>query len=159
MQLPESRPGRRWLAMNYGLLAAFALPALGPLALREVSAVWQRIGYASLWVGIATMAVLCRQQAVRMARPAAWGPEHAGEVTRPDLYFVGWGALVTLAAALLVGAMAGAGLALTVLEAGLGLAIVKHTVEAHGGGVAAASGAAGRGMTFELALPLKAPAA
>jgi signal transduction histidine kinase len=128
MQLPESRPGRRWLAVNYGLLAAFALPALGVIALRGVPTAWQLIGYASLWVGIATMAVLCRQQAVRMARPAVWGPEHAGEVTRPDLYFVGWGALVTLAAALLVGAMAGAGLALTVLEAGLGLAIAGPTI-------------------------------
>src|SRR5262249_54781111 len=53
-----------------------------------------------------------------MARPAVWGPEHAGEVTRPDLYFVAWSGVVALAAALLVGAMAGAGLALTVLEAG-----------------------------------------
>jgi signal transduction histidine kinase len=128
MQLPESRPRRRWLAMNYGLLAAFALPAIGLLALRGVSTAWQRVGYASLWVGIATMAVLCRQQAVRMARPAVWGPEHAGEVTRPDLYFVGWSGVVALAAALLVGAMAGAGLALTVLEAGLGLAIAAPTI-------------------------------
>ena len=128
MQLPESRPGRRWLVMNYGLLAAFALPALGLLALRGVSSAWQRVGYASLWVGIATLAVLCRQQAVRMARPAVWGPEHAGEVTRPDLYFVGWCGVVALAAALLVGAIAGAGLALTVLEAGLGLAIAAPTI-------------------------------
>jgi len=127
MQLPESRPGRRWLAMNYGLLAAFALPALGLIALRGVPTAWQRVGYASLWVGIWTMAVLCRQQ-VRMARPAVWGPEHSGEVTRPDLYFVGWGSVVTSAAALLVGAMAGAGLALTVLETGLGLAIAAPTI-------------------------------
>jgi len=42
---------------------------------------------------------------------------------------------------------------------GLGLAIVKRTVEAHGGGVAAARGAGGMGMTFELALPLEASAA
>jgi signal transduction histidine kinase len=128
MQLPESRPSRRWLAMNYGLLAAFALPALGLIALRRVSAAWQRIGYASLWVGIATMVVLCLQQVVRRARPAVWGPEHAGEVTRPDLYFVGWGCGVALAAALLVGAIAGAGLALTVLEAGLGLTIAAPTI-------------------------------
>src|SRR5262249_29477052 len=78
MQLPESRPGRRWLVTNYGLLPAFALPALGLIVLRGGPTAWQRVGYASLWVGIATMAVLCRQQAVRMARPAVWGPEHAG---------------------------------------------------------------------------------
>src|SRR5262249_58839230 len=41
---------------------------------------------------------------------------------------------------------------------GLGLAIVKRTVEAHGGGVAAARGAPGTGMTFELALPLEVSA-
>jgi hypothetical protein len=38
-------------------------------------------------------------------------------------------------------------------------AIGKRTVEAHGGGVAAARGAGGTGMTFELALPLEASAA
>ena len=42
---------------------------------------------------------------------------------------------------------------------GLGLAIVKRTVEAHGGGVAAARGTGGTGMTFELALPLETSAA
>src|SRR5262249_60488455 len=63
-----------------------------------------------------------------MARPAVWGPEHAGEVTRPDLYFVAWSGVVALAAALLVGALAGAGLALTVPEAGLGLAIAAPTL-------------------------------
>jgi hypothetical protein len=128
MQLPESHPGPRWLAINYGLLLAFALPALALLAFSGVPAAWQRVGLGSLWVGIAVMGVLCRQQAVRTARPAVWGPEHAGEVTRPDLQFVGWSAVVALGTALVVAAIAGVGLGLTVLEVGVGLATAAPTI-------------------------------
>src|SRR5262245_14113994 len=74
MQLPETRPGRRWLAVNYGLLLAFALPMAAVLVVPSAPAGRVRAGEALAWSGIAVFVVLCLQQATRMSTPSPWGP-------------------------------------------------------------------------------------
>lgn len=91
MPVPEVPPGRTWLAANYGLAAVaaatFALARLVP----GTTATQEWLAFALLHGTVLALATLCVWQAVRNARPGAWGPESAGEIRRTDLVLVAGG--------------------------------------------------------------------
>src|SRR5262249_7224555 len=59
----------------------------------------------------------------RVARPGAWGPEHAGEPRRPDLILVVSGSLAAILVLWMLAAAGRVGLGFLLYEAGVGLAI------------------------------------
>ncbi len=128
MPLPEDPPGRWWLGVNYGLAVVggslFAWTRLWPRSEGEPLWMDELFIHGSLFV----LAALFLWQAMRVARPGVWGPEHAGEIRRWDLVIVGRGmGLVGLA---VLGLMAADQWLLVhvVLEVGTGLAFAGPAV-------------------------------
>jgi signal transduction histidine kinase len=133
--LPERPPRRGWLAFNYGLVA---LVVAADLALRLAPGAGpaQRLLAHRLYEGgFLVLGALCLWEVVRVARPGPWGPEHAGELRRPDVVLLAWGvgaAFLLVPLAFLGG---GASVALAFFEAALGLAIAAPFVLRMLGGV------------------------
>src|SRR5262245_35031571 len=88
LPLPERRPGRAWLVVNYGIAAATAVVS-GFLRLHPGSTGnQQELAHHLFELGFSVLAVLCLHQFVRGARPGRWRPEYAGELRRPDVVLV-----------------------------------------------------------------------
>jgi signal transduction histidine kinase len=123
LPLPEDRPGRRWVALNYGPAAvvsvvysvAYLLPGTSPAA-REAATVLYDVCFAGLVVPLLL-------EVVRVARPGPWGPESAGELRRTDLMLMGGGVAAAGVAFAVFAALGRRPLALELSEAGLSLAI------------------------------------
>jgi signal transduction histidine kinase len=121
--LPERRPGRGWLALNYGPAAVASILYAASHLLPGVSAGQKALGYLLLNTCFTVIGVLLVWQLLRVARPGGWGPEAAAEIRRSDLHMIGWG---SLAAGLVFAIVAAAGhvaFARVLLEAGLFVAM------------------------------------
>ena len=85
LPIPERRPSAGWLAGNYGLAAAAAAANAWMRLAPEASAARQLAAHRLFEGSFAVMMGLLLVEFWRSARPGAWGPEHAGDIRRPDL--------------------------------------------------------------------------
>jgi two-component system sensor histidine kinase HydH len=110
MPLPERPPSRRWLVVNYGLLALIvgstALFGTGHATarLRPWMLPMDGVVESLVLVYVLVLLVMAAFEGIRMARPGAWGPEGATEILRTDLALMGGGfaALILVALAFAV---------------------------------------------------------
>jgi signal transduction histidine kinase len=120
--LPERRPSGRWLALNYGVPGLAAVAGVS-LRLSATTAADQIVGHRIFELGWVIIVALTLCELWRAARPGVWGPEHAGELRRPDLVVLGLGVGAALAVVPIAVALDGARFGIVLHEFLLGLAI------------------------------------
>jgi signal transduction histidine kinase len=123
MPIPETPPGRAWLAVNYvpallagGFFTAVLLaPGSTPGEHRLISTL--------LHLAFVPLGALCLWEVVKIARPGAWGPESAAEVRQADIVLIAWG-FVAAGLSLVVATLLGhSNVGMVLFEAGGGLAV------------------------------------
>lgn len=123
MPIPELRPARAWLMINYGaaLLAgsAYTLGAFG---------IFPALGRVLLYATYIILGPLCLWEAVRVARPSKRGFSYAGEILRSDLIIGAGGSAAALLFTVLFTMAGQPTLARIVLEVGFSLAIAAPIV-------------------------------
>src|SRR5262245_39615871 len=123
LPIPERRPSAGWLAGNYGLAAAAASAdawmRLGPSAAPAQQLAAHHLFEASFTL----LMVLLLVELWRSARPGVWGPEHAGDIRRPDVLVAAAGAVAAAASMPLFVEMNGRGIGHVFYDAVVGLAI------------------------------------
>jgi signal transduction histidine kinase len=123
LPIPERRPSVAWLTVNYGL-AALAAIADAWVRLRTGALPEAQTGAHHIFEATFTLLVLLSIVDLwRVARPGAWGPEHAGEPRRPDLILVVAGSLASILVVPMLAAAGRVGLGFLLYEAVVGLAI------------------------------------
>jgi signal transduction histidine kinase len=118
--LPERTPGRLWLAGNYGMAG---VAAAADVLARAGAAAHPALGHRVFELGFFVLAFLCLWELRRMARPGAWGPEHAGELRRPDVLLIAWGTAASIVATPVAFLVGGVPLATVLWEVAIGLTI------------------------------------
>jgi signal transduction histidine kinase len=123
LPIPERRPSAGWLVGNYGLAAA-AASADAWIRLAPSAAPAQQLAAHRLFEASFTfLMVLLLVELWRSARPGVWGPEHAGDIRRPDLLLAAAGVVATAAIMPLFVEVNARGIGHVVYEVVLGLAI------------------------------------
>ena len=122
LPLPERRPSAAWLAVNYGV-AAVAIGTSLALRLHPSSTVDQQIlAHRVFEIAFNVLGGLCFVAFVRNARPGRWGPEHAGEMRRPDVVIVQTGLLTAFLAVPIIWLLGGGEFSVVGFEVVLGFA-------------------------------------
>jgi signal transduction histidine kinase len=121
--LPERRPGGRWLAVNYGIPGLAAVAGVALRLFSPATGAGQMAGHRMFELGSLVIVVLTLRDLWRAARPGVWGPEHAGELRRPDVVVLGFGLGASLAVIPIAVALDGARFSIVLHEFLLGLAI------------------------------------
>jgi len=88
LPLPERRPSRAWLAVNYGLSGLAVLLVLGLRLRPDATPDQQVLAHRVYELSLSVLGGLTLLKLVRAARPGSWGPEHAGELRRPDVVMI-----------------------------------------------------------------------
>jgi signal transduction histidine kinase len=128
LPIPERRPSVTWLVMNYGL-ASLAAIADAWVRLHPGTSPGAQLAAHHIFEGTFTFLVLAAVLDLwRVARPGAWGPEHAGEPRRPDLILVVSGSLAAILVLWTLAAAGRVGLGFLFYEAAVGLAIATPFV-------------------------------
>jgi signal transduction histidine kinase len=122
-QVPEDRPPGRWLAVNYAIAALVAAVDMALRLRPGATAAQQMLGHRLYELGFTILGALCLWQVVRTARPGRWGPEHAGELRRPDLVLIAVGVAAAFLAVPIVFVAGGRAVAVAAYEVILGLVI------------------------------------
>jgi signal transduction histidine kinase len=123
LPIPERRPSVTWLVMNYGL-ASLAAIADAWARLHPGASPDAQLAAHHIFEGTFTLLVVAAVIDLwRVARPGAWGPEHAGEPRRPDLILIVSGSLAAILVLWMLAAAGRLGLGFLIYEAVVGLAI------------------------------------
>lgn len=120
--IPERRPSASWIAGNYGL-AAVAAAGDAWMRLQSGAPETQRLGHHVFEAGFFLLAGLTLLDLWRIARPGAWGPEHAGEVRRPDLILIASGCAAAMLTLPLLASLGRHGLGHVAYEVIVGLVV------------------------------------
>ena len=122
---PEQRPSRSWLATNYGLPAVAVLTDTWVRLRTGASPAAQLAEHHIFEATFLLLVILALLDLWRVARPGSWGPEHAGELRRPDLILAVFGSMAALLVVPVLAATGYRGLGFVLYEvlAGLALAI------------------------------------
>jgi signal transduction histidine kinase len=123
LPIPERRPSAAWLAGNYGLVTA-AVSVVAWMRLAPSATPAQQLAAHHLFeASFALLMVLMLVELWRSARPGVWGPEHAGDIRRPDVVVAVAGAVAAAAIMPLFVEMNGRGIGHVLYEVLVGLAI------------------------------------
>jgi signal transduction histidine kinase len=123
LPLPERRPSPAWLAFNYGLAGVAVLLVLALRLRPDATPDQQVLAHRVYEIVLFVLGGLTLLRLVRAARPGSWGPEHAGELRRPDAVMILGGIGIAVLAFPVAWGIVDPDFSVVAFEVALGLAV------------------------------------